>query len=116
MIINIENFIFPKTETVLLDFMKKNNWKFLVLGCTPVVSTVSESTYGVVYEAEGNLIFCKHKPIEINKGKSAPRVCTDIQKTCKLISSDEFDKYFRKTNMVEIMILEFQDEKALFKK
>lgn len=117
MIINVDQlFIYPRSLSAIIDFVRKNGWKMLNMAAKPVVSTVSDSTYGQVYECEGNLIFCKHKPIEINKGKAPPRVCTDIQITCKVITQEEYEKFFRETVMTEIMILEYQDELALFNK
>lgn len=109
------NFAITHDDSVIFKFLVENGFGFLN-GQTPVVSNVSDATYGVVYFADDKLVFCKHKAIEINKNKQPPKVCTSIQKTCKIISKEEFEKYFRETNMTEMLILEMQEEKRLFDK
>jgi hypothetical protein len=107
------NYAISLDDEALWKFLIENNFNYLT-GQTCVVSNVSDSTYGVVYNADDKLVFCKHKAMEINKNQKPPKVCTKIQKTCKIISNEEYEKHFRITNMTEIMILEMQEEKALF--
>lgn len=109
------DYLIPIDDIVIFDFLIKNGFRQLK-SKSGVVSIISNSTYGVVYMADDKLVFCKHKAIEINKGKKLPKICTDIQKTCKFITQEEVDKYFRKTNMVEILYFEMREEKELFNK
>jgi hypothetical protein len=102
----------PLDDSDLFNFLIKNNFNYLT-GKTYVVSNISDSTYGVVYNVDDKLVFCKHKAIEINKNAKPPKVCTKIQKTCKIISKEEYEKHFRASNITEITILEMQEEKFL---
>lgn len=59
-------------------------------------------------------MFCKHKPIIINKNKSIPKIISEIQKTYKIIYKSDFDNYFRITNCIEVSYFEDRDEKKLY--
>ena len=109
------DFAIPLEDEVVFKFLIENNFSFL-LGTEYVVSNISDSTYGVVYYVDDSLVFCKHKAIEVNKNQKPPRICTKIQKTCKIISKEDFDKNFRVSTIPEISILEMMEEKLLFTK
>lgn len=81
-----------------------------------VVSTVSDKTYGTISYSGNKIVFHKHKAIEINKTKSSPKICTEIQISSKEISPIELDTYFRESNPIEISILEILEEKELLSK
>jgi hypothetical protein len=113
--IDIKNTGFiPLENESLFKFLTENKFNYLT-GQNHVVSTISDSTYGIVYNVDDKLVFCKHKAVEINKNQKPPKVCTKIQKTCKIITDEEYKKHFRVTNITEICILEMQEEKLLNK-
>ena len=109
------NFSISHDDVAVFKFLTENEFQQLY-NVKPVVSVVSDSTYGRAYFVDDKIVFCKHKAIEINKGKQPPKVCSTIQKTCKIISQEEYDKYFRETASVEICALEMMEEKLLWKK
>lgn len=104
--------LIPYGMSELIKFLVNNNFNYITQPI-PVVSIISDVSYGVVYVVDDKYVFCKHKAMNINKNNNESGICSEIRKTFKIISKEEFEKYFRITNMSEIMILEMQEEKAL---
>jgi hypothetical protein len=72
-----------------------------------------DSVFGMLWHTEcGKLIFQKNKPIEVNKGKTLPRVCSDISYTFKFISEKDLES-FEIINSTHICYLEMKYEKLL---
>lgn len=111
--IDLQNIIIniPAHDETLLYLIKSGYMS--LKNRVPVVSVVSDSTYGEACFVDDVIVFAKHKAVEVNKGKSAPKICTKIQKTFKIISQNDYNTYFRPTNITEISILEMQEEKTL---
>ena len=51
-----------------------------------VVNKANESVYGAVFNTDKGLLFQQHKWRAVNKDKSLPRVCTEMQYSHKLVS------------------------------
>lgn len=72
----------------------------------------NDSVYGSLFKTEKGFLFQRHKWIEVNKGKTPPRVCAEMQYTCKFVTDDVFQSFKRLNNM-EYMFREALDMKTV---
>jgi hypothetical protein len=85
------------TLYLLQHFIPKEEQTRTLFRSYPVVHKVYSSTYGEIIETDIGLIFRKSKG--------------GINYTCKIVSQDDIDRNFRKSNPVEICHLEMMETK-----
>ena len=72
----------------------------------------NESVYGGLFETSKGLLFQRHKGGEVNKNKPLPRVCSEIQYSCKLVT-DEIWNSFEKLDNAEYISRDVMDMQSL---
>lgn len=53
----------------------------------------NESVYGSLFETEKGLLFVRTKYTEVNKTKSVPKVCGELQYSFKLVGEEIFNSF-----------------------
>lgn len=72
----------------------------------------NESIYGGLFETNNGLLFQRHKWTEINKNKSVPKVCAEMQYSCKLVTDDIWNS-FKKLDNAEYRGREVMDMQSV---
>jgi len=74
----------------------------------------NDLVYGALYKInENQYVFQQHKWIELNKGKSVPKVVAEINYKHKLVGPEIWNS-FKKLDQAEYFGREINDEKSLF--
>ncbi len=86
------DYLIPIESEVIWKFLIENNFNFIT-DVSYVVSKLYKSTYGVVFHVDDKLVFCKHHK---------------TNKSCKIISKEEFNNNFIISDIKEISTLEME--------
>jgi hypothetical protein len=103
--------------TELMASVKLNDWLYQneISTCNFIAfigHKENESVYGILFQTDKGLLFQRHKWAEVNKNKPTPRVCAEMQYSCKLVT-DEIWNSFKKLDNAEYMGRDVMDMQSI---